>query len=57
MGSMSLEHWIVVLAIIVVIFGAGKLPRLTGDFASGIKAFKANLRDDEHTPTEIGHVR
>ena len=47
MGSFSLMHWIVVLAIVVVLFGAGKLPRVMGDFAKGIKAFKAGMREDE----------
>jgi sec-independent protein translocase protein TatA len=51
MGSFSLMHWIVVLAIILILFGAGKLPRVMGDFAKGIKAFKAGMReDDEETP-------
>jgi sec-independent protein translocase protein TatA len=47
MGSFSLMHWIVVLAIVVVLFGAGKLPRVMGDFAKGIKAFKAGMREDD----------
>jgi sec-independent protein translocase protein TatA len=47
MGSMSLMHWVVVLAIILIIFGAGKLPRVMGDFAKGIKAFKAGMKEDE----------
>jgi len=47
MGSFSLMHWIVVLAIILILFGAGKLPRVMGDFAKGIKAFKAGMQDDE----------
>lgn len=49
MGSMSLMHWLVVLAIVLVLFGAGKLPRVMGDFAKGIKAFKAGMKDDEET--------
>ena len=40
-------HWIVVLAIILILFGAGKLPRVMGDFAKGIKAFKAGMKDEE----------
>src|SRR6201993_1560378 len=44
MGSFSLMHWIVVLAIILILFGAGKLPRCVGDFAKGIKAFKAGMK-------------
>ena len=47
MGSMSIMHWMVVLAIVLVLFGAGKLPRVMGDFAKGIKAFKAGMREPE----------
>jgi sec-independent protein translocase protein TatA len=47
MGSMSLMHWLVVLAIVLVLFGAGKLPRVMGDFAKGIKAFKAGMQEDD----------
>lgn len=47
MGSMSLVHWLVVLAIVLVLFGAGKLPRVMGDFAKGIKAFKAGMADED----------
>ena len=46
MGSMSLMHWLVVLAIVLVLFGAGKLPRVMGDVAKGIKNFKSGLSDD-----------
>ena len=47
MGSFSLTHWLVVLAIILILFGAGKLPRVMGDFAKGIKNFKAGMKDDD----------
>jgi sec-independent protein translocase protein TatA len=47
MGSMSLMHWMVVLAIVLVLFGAGKLPRVMGDFAKGIKAFKSGMKEGE----------
>ncbi|NYZ14772.1 twin-arginine translocase TatA/TatE family subunit [Azospirillum sp. RWY-5-1] len=47
MGSFSIAHWLIVLAVVVLLFGAGKLPRLMGDAAKGIKAFKANLKDDD----------
>jgi len=47
MGSMSLVHWLVVLAIVLVLFGAGKLPRVMGDFAKGIKAFKSGMKEEE----------
>jgi sec-independent protein translocase protein TatA len=47
LGSFSLTHWLVVLAIILILFGAGKLPRVMGDFAKGIKNFKAGMKDDD----------
>ena len=47
MGSFSMMHWIVVLAIILILFGAGKLPRVMGDFAKGIKAFKAGMKEED----------
>lgn len=40
-------HWLVVLAIVLVLFGAGKLPRVMGDFAKGIKAFKAGMKEED----------
>jgi sec-independent protein translocase protein TatA len=46
MGSFSLMHWLVVLAIVLLLFGAGKLPRVMGDFAKGIKAFKAGMKEE-----------
>jgi sec-independent protein translocase protein TatA len=46
-GSFSLTHWLVVLAIILILFGAGKLPRVMGDFPKGIKNFKAGMKDDD----------
>jgi sec-independent protein translocase protein TatA len=53
MGSFSLMHWIVVLAIILILFGAGKLPRVMGDFAKGIKAFKAGMKEEETAETQM----
>lgn len=47
MGSMSLSHWLIVLAIVLLVFGAGKIPQLMGDMAKGIKTFKKGMQDDE----------
>jgi sec-independent protein translocase protein TatA len=54
MGSFSLMHWIVVLGIILILFGAGKLPRVMGDFAKGIQAFKAGMKEDDEFETATG---
>ncbi len=56
MGSFSLMHWMVVLAIILILFGAGKLPHVMGDFAKGIKAFKAGMRDEDEAPPPPAQV-
>ena len=50
MGFTSAWHWIVVLLIVVILFGAGKIPRVMGDVAKGIKSFKAGLKDEETSP-------
>ena len=51
MGSMSIGHWLIVLIIVLLLFGANKIPKLMGDMAKGVKAFKQGLKDeDEATP-------
>ena len=44
---MSLWHLLVVALVIFVFFGAGRLPRLMGDMAEGIKAFKKGMKDEK----------
>ena len=52
MGSMSIWHWVVVLAVGLLLFGGrGKISELMGDFAKGIKSFKKGLSEDEKTET------
>jgi sec-independent protein translocase protein TatA len=46
MGSFSAWHWIVVLVIVLIVFGAGRLPKVMGDLASGIKTFKKGMAED-----------
>lgn len=51
MGSLSIWHWLIVLAVVLLLFGGrGKIPELMGDFAKGIKSFKKGLSDDDETP-------
>jgi sec-independent protein translocase protein TatA len=47
MGSFSIWHWLIVLVIVLLLFGAGKIPKLMGDMAKGVKAFKKGLAEDE----------
>ena len=51
MGSFSIWHWMVVLLVVLLLFGGGKVSSLMGDFAKGIKSFKKGLADDDTVPT------
>ncbi|MQP67803.1 twin-arginine translocase TatA/TatE family subunit [Niveispirillum sp. SYP-B3756] len=48
---MSLSVWeiLLILVIVGVIFGAGKLPKVMGDFGEGIRRFKDGLKDPKST--------
>lgn len=52
MGTFSLWHWLVVLLVVLLLFGSGKVSNLMGDFAKGIKSFKKNMADDTDASME-----
>ena len=54
MGSLSIWHWIIVIAVVLLLFGRGKISELMGDVAQGIKAFKKGMSEDEVAKTEPG---
>ncbi|MCT8997121.1 twin-arginine translocase TatA/TatE family subunit [Chelativorans intermedius] len=47
MGSFSIWHWLIVLVVILLLFGRGKIPELMGDMAKGIKSFKKGMAEDD----------
>ena len=47
MGSFSIWHWLIVLVVVLLLFGRGKIPELMGDVAKGIKQFKKGMADEE----------
>ncbi|ANH03980.1 MULTISPECIES: twin-arginine translocase TatA/TatE family subunit [Rhizobiaceae] len=47
MGSFSIWHWLIVLVVVLLLFGRGKIPELMGDVAKGIKNFKKGMSDEE----------
>ncbi|KQS58185.1 hypothetical protein ASG32_31530 [Methylobacterium sp. Leaf361] len=49
MGSLSMWHWAIVMALVFLLFGGGKISALMEDVAKGIKSFKKGLADDENT--------
>lgn len=62
MGSFSMWHWLILLAVVVVLFGGkGKISGIMGDVAHGIRNFKEGLKDpndqrsiaDKHDAAEV----
>ena len=60
MGSFSIWHWLIVLVVVLLLFGRGKIPELMGDFAKGIKSFKKGMADDDEatatSPSEMKSI-
>ena len=62
MGAGSIWHWVILLLIVVLLFGRGKISDIMGDVANGIKSFKKGMADDEtaaknpEAPKTIDHV-
>jgi sec-independent protein translocase protein TatA len=47
MGSLSIWHWLVVIAVVALLFGGrGKISELMGDVAKGVKSFKKGLAEE-----------
>ena len=47
MGEFSIWHWLVLIVIVMLLFGRGKVSDLMGDVAQGIKAFKKGMATDD----------
>jgi sec-independent protein translocase protein TatA len=46
MGGFSLWHWIIVLVVVLVLFGRGRVSDVMGEFGKGIKSFKDGMADE-----------
>ena len=55
---MSIGIWqvVLILVIVLIIFGAGKLPKVMGDVASGVKNFKQGMKEDDDEPKEAKSI-
>ena len=54
MGGFSWVHWVVVIILVLVLFGGrGKISDVMGDFARGIKSFKKGLSDDDEASRQV----
>ncbi len=47
MGGLSIWHWLIVLAVVLILFGSGKVGNLMGELGKGVKSFKNNIADDQ----------
>ena len=47
MGGFSLWHWIVVIILILLLFGRGRISDMMGDIGKGLKSFKQGIADDD----------
>jgi sec-independent protein translocase protein TatA len=50
MGFGSVWHWLLVVLVLVLLFGSGKISGLMGDLAKGIKSFKKEMSEDGAEP-------
>ena len=57
MGSFSIWHWMVVLLVVLLLFGSGKVSNLMGDFAKGIKSFKKGLAEEPETDPDKAEIK
>ena len=47
-GATSIWHWLIVLAIVLILFGGrGKISKIMGDVGKGIRSFKSGIKGDE----------
>jgi sec-independent protein translocase protein TatA len=56
MGTFSIWHWLIVLVVVLLLFGSGKISSLMGDFAKGIKSFKKNMADETDASMEAANT-
>jgi sec-independent protein translocase protein TatA len=52
MGELSPLHWLIVLAIVVLLFGGKKIPEVMKGLGEGIRSFKEGMRGAEQGPTQ-----
>jgi sec-independent protein translocase protein TatA len=46
MWGMSVTHWLIVMVVIALLFGQGKISALLGDVGDGIRALRNTMRED-----------
>ena len=57
MGGLSPLHWMLVLLVVVLLFGTGRISSVMGDFAKGLKSFKKNMAEEDDVSMEASSAR
>lgn len=51
--GLSLPHILLLLVVVLILFGAGRLPKVMGDMGKGIRAFKKGLSEEDKEQNKI----
>ena len=57
MGSFSITHWLILLAVVVVVFGTQKLRNAGKDLGGAVKGFKDAMKSDDVPPVSVQDSR
>ncbi|RDE09489.1 twin-arginine translocase TatA/TatE family subunit [Pelagibacterium lacus] len=47
MGAFSLPHWLIVLAVVLVVFGPGRIAGVMGDLGQGLRSFRKGMAEED----------
>ena len=56
MGGLSIVHWLIVLLVVLILFGRGRISEMMGDFGKGISSFKKGLNETDETLTKSARI-
>ena len=57
MGGLSLWHWLIVVIIVLLLFGKGRISDMMGDLGKGLKSFKQGMADEDEKPSRPAEPR
>lgn len=56
MGFSSIWHWVIVLLIVLILFGRGRIAEMMGDFGKGISSFKKGMSETEDHAAKVTRI-
>lgn len=57
MGGLSLWHWLVVIILVLLLFGKGRISDMMGDLGKGLKSFKRGMADEDEAAARPAEPR